>query len=658
MGILRLDRVIEFLTSMELFLGLLWTGLAAVSIALLILMRTRWGQSRPLRKCLVLSLLAHLLLAGYATTVQICSAGPRRWGAPTARVSLVDAAESDDPAESPSRPEPWEQFAESDVAEPVDGGLTALSPVETPADQPQRIDELAPSELSEDPELDHLGIPQPDERQQAAPEPVEPHPALARQPETLEPPKAQRREPSPLPVPVEEPAGRQPIATQADLPERDADAGATSAPLDSSVSSPRAADEAGATESDELVRDVIDSPLPGVNGKPARPTAAPGAEGGPAQEVSTPQPAGPHAMPETYRLRTAPDRASQAQRQGATPESEAAVRGGLAWLAAAQEPDGRWNASRHGAGRETSIDGQNRQGAGIRADTGITGLALLAFLAAGHTHQQGEYQDNVRRGLEFLMVSQRANGSLSGDADFFAAMYCHAMATFALSEDYGMTGDARLHWPVRRAINYIVASQDPRGGGWRYSPSSPGDTSQLGWQLMALRSAELAGIPIAASTREGALRFLASVSHGRNGGLASYRPAERDTRPMTAEALVCRQLLGMPPESPTAAEAADFLLGERPGEGRFNLYYWYYSTLALYQVSGEHFARWNEALQKDLVARQCDSGTLEGSWDPDEVWGAHGGRVYSTALATLCLEVYYRYLPRYLETAGRQKNVR
>ncbi len=77
-----------------------------------------------------------------------------------------------------------------------------------------------------------------------------------------------------------------------------------------------------------------------------------------------------------------------------------------------------------------------------------------------------------------------------------------------------MTHDPRLEKPVRRAIAYTVASQDPRGGGWRYRPGDPGDTSQLGWQLMALKSAELAGIPMPASTRSGIIRFLQSVSSG------------------------------------------------------------------------------------------------------------------------------------------------
>jgi hypothetical protein len=46
-----------------------------------------------------------------------------------------------------------------------------------------------------------------------------------------------------------------------------------------------------------------------------------------------------------------------------------------------------------------------------------------------------------------------------------------------------------------------------------------------------------------------------------------------------------------------------------------------------------------------LVPSQIEDGPNAGSWDPDMEWGGYGGRVYSTALAAMCLEVYYRYAP-------------
>jgi hypothetical protein len=221
-----------------------------------------------------------------------------------------------------------------------------------------------------------------------------------------------------------------------------------------------------------------------------------------------------------------------------------------------------------------------------------------------------------------------------------------------------MTDDRRLEGPVRRAVMYTVTAQNQTTGGWRYNVGDEGDTSQLGWQLMALKSAELAGIPMPAHTRQGAIRYLESVSSGRFGGLAAYRPVESPSRPMTAEALACRHFLGIPPDSLMAKEAANYMLAELPGESEANFYYWYYATLALSQTQGDAWQRWNAALQRELLARQRSSGKLGGSWDPNTVWGGYGGRVYATALAALSLEVYYRFMPLYVEAAaaGRTKH--
>jgi hypothetical protein len=346
-----------------------------------------------------------------------------------------------------------------------------------------------------------------------------------------------------------------------------------------------------------------------------------------------------------YRLRFAADRSQQAERRGSSPQSEAAVAAALAWLGRNQEQDGRWNASRHGAGRESLEEGRDRLGAGSNADTAVTALAILAFAASGNTHRQGAYSSAVRGAVLHLLSIQGEDGNLAGSAAIYEFMYCHGMAALALGELFGMTGDEYLREPLRRAVAYTVAAQDPAGGGWRYRPRQPGDTSQLGWQLMALKSAEAAGIVIPEATWHGASRFLEDVSAGASRGLASYRPGERISRAMTAEALACRQFLGLSPHSPTSGEAGDHLLGELPGTGPANLYYWYYGTLAMYQLQGTYWDQWARALQPTLLAGQHTSGPLAGSWDPNTRWDSYGGRVYSTALATLCLEAFYRFAP-------------
>jgi hypothetical protein len=354
-------------------------------------------------------------------------------------------------------------------------------------------------------------------------------------------------------------------------------------------------------------------------------------------------------VPEPLTARIAADRLKAAQPFGATPRSEAAVAAALDWLAKVQSPDGRWDADAFGSGRETPqaralSGGQDRSGTGREADTGITGLALLAFLGAGETHLSGEHRECVQHGLEWLLGSQAASGSLAGRSELFAQMYCHGIATLALSEAYALSGDERLLPGLKRALQYTVSSQHA-GGGWRYQPFDAGDMSQFGWQLMALRSAELGGIPIPAQTRSRMVRFLQSCSAGRSRGLASYRPGDRPSRSMTAEALVCRYFLNAENAPATLDEGAIYVMEERPGVGTTNLYYWYYGTLAMFQRQGDDWARWNGAMQHELLSRQRWDGEAAGSYDPDELWGGYGGRIYSTALATLCLEVYYRYLP-------------
>jgi hypothetical protein len=351
-------------------------------------------------------------------------------------------------------------------------------------------------------------------------------------------------------------------------------------------------------------------------------------------------------VPEVYADRAESRRAAAAVERGGSVETEHAVQAALAWLAAAQAPDGRWDAAQHGAGRARHVGGQHHAGVGAQSDHGVTGLALLAFLGAGSTHRTGGHAQQVDRGLRFLVARQRADGSLAGDAEFFAALYCHGMATLALAECTAITSDESLRPALDRAVRHTLSMQHPLTGGWRYAAGDRGDTSQLGWQVMVLTSARQAGIGGLEPAEARARTFLQSVSSGRAGGLAAYRAGERSSMAMTAEALVCRMFLGMPSDHPTAAEALTMIGGSLPDRTRPNAYAWYYATLASFHAGGPQWERWNASIQAALLPLQRrDGGSLAGSWDPDPVWGMHGGRVYATALAAMTLEVYYRYLP-------------
>jgi len=375
----------------------------------------------------------------------------------------------------------------------------------------------------------------------------------------------------------------------------------------------------------------------------AAPHETAGAESAPPADAPT---AAAHRMPATYADRVGERRAAAAAARGGSDETERAVQAGLAWLVAAQSADGRWSAAGHGGGVERAVQGHHRHGAGARSDHGVTGLALLAFLGAGTTHRDGPAAGTVARGIRFLVERQRADGSLAGDAEFFAALYCHGMATIALAECAAMTGDDSLRPPLDRAVAHTLAMQHPQTGGWRYAAGDRGDTSQCGWQVMVLASARAAGLTGFDAAEDRARGFLASVSSGAAGGLASYRRGERPSAAMTAEALFCRLMLGLPVGHPAATEALAAIAAAPPTTASHNSYTWYYATLASFHAGGGQWERWNAALQATLPRMQRrDGGPLEGSWDPDPVWGGHGGRVYSTALSAMTLEVYYRHLP-------------
>lgn len=241
-----------------------------------------------------------------------------------------------------------------------------------------------------------------------------------------------------------------------------------------------------------------------------------------------------------------------------------------------------------------------------------------------------------------------------------AAMLASGWATLQTQADlnsYSLrkVDDFRLEAALLKAITFTLSQQDPRSGGWRYKIGQEGDVSMFGWQMMSLKSAAIAGVAISPKVRERMDQFLNSVRQGEQGGLFGYRRSVlidgQETEPatpvMTAEALFCQQMLGYRRDSASSRESITYILQNRPKLSKLNFYYWYYGTLALYQYGGQPWELWNSAVRDTLIQEQRIQGRQAGSWDPKGPWGRYGGRLYSTALATLTLEVYYRLLPLY-----------
>jgi hypothetical protein len=348
-------------------------------------------------------------------------------------------------------------------------------------------------------------------------------------------------------------------------------------------------------------------------------------------------------------------------RFGGSKATESAVEAALRWLARHQEADGSWDPTKWDNGK---------------GPVGMTGMALLAFLGAGHTEKAGQFRDNVRRAQAWLMgrvqeptknsqgrpglvVYYQGNKKLS----YYANMYEQGIGALALAEAYGMGQNKEVREAAQKAIDYVVDAQGPYEA-WNYRHkkrvAGRNDSSVSGWNLMAIKSAKIAGLKVDGAAFQGCMRWLEAATDpntGRNAYAGTVGAVEkgRGSTAMTAAGMLMRQFMGAPRNDPVLQKAAGYLHEREPDWGRVNFYYWYYGTLCMFQQGGDHWNSWNKKMKTALVDNQRKGGPLDGSandvdgsWDP--VGGGYvptGGRVFSTALGALSLEVYYRYLPLY-----------
>ena len=301
----------------------------------------------------------------------------------------------------------------------------------------------------------------------------------------------------------------------------------------------------------------------------------------------------------------------------------------------------------------------------LESDTAATGLALLSFLGAGHDHFDGPHRDTVRRGLEFLLSIQKPDGDLFLPADRLsnscAWLYSHGIASLAVCEAVGMTGDPLVKPAAEKACRFIAASQHPQFGGWRYTPQSDADLSVSGWMLVAVRAGALAGVPTEPATVPGVRRLLEAAADRTDATRYAYNARKPDQRRsrlslacMTAVGALMRLHTGDTAEDARVVTAARFLAAIEPGYGTAtdkarDAYLWYYASQVLVHTGGDDWERWYGRLVDLLEERQERLGPRSGSWDPlqpvADRWGEYGGRIYVTALHLLALEIPDRRLP-------------
>ena len=359
--------------------------------------------------------------------------------------------------------------------------------------------------------------------------------------------------------------------------------------------------------------------------------------------------------------RRAPGRRG-ADREATPADARAAtmVERGLDFLSRSQQKDGRWSLGTFAGGTPADVPK-------LRSDTAATGLALLSFLGAGHDHFDGPHRDTVRRGLEFLLAAQKPDGDLYLPTDDLSNscswLYSHGIASIALCEAVGMTGDPLVKPAAEKACGFIAASQHPTRGGWRYTPRSDADLSVSGWMLVAVRSGELGGVKTDPRTLAGVRGLLEAAASKTDSGRYAYNPIKPEQRMsplssacMTAVGALMRLHTGAAADDPRVVQAARLLAAMPPEYGTAtrktrDSYLWYYASQVLVHTGGPEWQGWYGRLVDTLAATQESSGPMAGSWDPlgpaPDRWGIYGGRIYVTALHLLALEVPDRHLPTY-----------
>ncbi len=328
---------------------------------------------------------------------------------------------------------------------------------------------------------------------------------------------------------------------------------------------------------------------------------------------------------------------------GPTKATEDAVIRALNWLRDHQNKDGSWGLENKGA---------------------MTGLALLCFLGHGELCDSKDYGYNVNLGIEWLITNgTMSDGRLAmSGADWGpgnGGVYEHGIATYALAEYYTLTRgsksqDDRVVELLRKAVSHIVAGQGPDGG-WMYRfDKSPGDTSVTGWQIQALKAAQLTGLNLPGVTP--ALdRGIASLTRvrGPKGGYGYRGPEDRYS--LTGIGVLC-ELSWKGERNPALRRGIEFINDtvqkEQPikyTHDKADLYAWYYHTNAMLMFGGAEATAWDRRFSAEITGAQSP----DGSWPKMNAPG-HGNLqnsetltayIYRTTLCTLMLEAYYRLTP-------------
>lgn len=279
---------------------------------------------------------------------------------------------------------------------------------------------------------------------------------------------------------------------------------------------------------------------------------------------------------------------------------------------------------------------------------GITGLALMVFLASGEDPNFGLYSANVRRAVRSIVGGQDGNTGYFGNS-----MYHHGFATLALAEAYGSVDD-RSVWPdgkmprsigaaLELAVRAAITSQKKNPlGAWRYSPqATDADTSVSGAVLVGLLAARNAGIEVPDEAIDRAISYYTKMTStsgqvAYSGGLGGFDESLARVSIATLVYSLARRK-----DLPQFKATLGFLVEKLEFTGRSGFgwedYQRYYQAQALFQGNVEAWKKWNKLLVRQLKEAQKADGSIPGQ---------HGATV-GTSLSLLALALNYRFLPIY-----------
>jgi hypothetical protein len=305
---------------------------------------------------------------------------------------------------------------------------------------------------------------------------------------------------------------------------------------------------------------------------------------------------------------------------------------GLQYLASTQTERGDWGAGGYDNG------------------PGVTGLALMVFLASGEDPNFGLYSNHVRKCLRSIIQQQNASTGYFG-----SSMYHHGFALLALAEAYGAVDDRNL-WPEgpaqqQRSIGAalelgvraaITAQKKNTYGGWRYSPdATDADTSVSGAVLVGLLAARNAGIEVPDEVIDKAISYYVKMTAASGqvayaGGIGGFDESMARISIATLVYAVARRK-DLPQFKATLGYLTKKLEDAgSPGHGGVE-YQRYYQAQALFQGDVAAWEKWNKQLVRQFKTMQQADGSFKGQYGPS----------LTTSMSLLALALNYRLLPIY-----------